>query len=109
MHYLPNGTIKNYTIITNWKKFCGKPITSDIKWYEQIRKLTTEQEEDYNKGCLLDYYQIKNHYGSLIADLIKQKEINADPKAIQQIEFVRQLKNSDGINAGGDDAQSILV
>ena len=58
---------------------------------------------------MLDYYQIKNHYGSLIAGLIKQKEINADPKAIQQIEFVRQLKNLDGINAGGDNAQSILV
>ena len=58
---------------------------------------------------MLDYYQIKNHYGSLIADLIKQKEINADPKAIQQIEFVRQLKNLDGINAGGDNAQPILV
>ena len=28
-------------------------------------------------------------------DLIRQKELNADPEAIQQIEFVGQLKNPD--------------
>ena len=34
-------------------------------------------------------------------DLSRQKELNTDPKAIQQIEFIRQLKNKDGINADG--------
>ena len=30
-------------------------IDSDIKQYEEIRKLTRLQGEDYTTGCLLDY------------------------------------------------------
>ena len=37
----------------------------------------------------------------------KQKESDADPKAIQQIEFIGQLKNDGGKNA--DDTQSMFV
>ena len=37
----------------------------------------------------------------IAVDLIRQKELDADPKAIQQIEFVGQLKNTDGVNATG--------
>ena len=43
----------------------------------------------------------KNHYRLIAVDLSIQKELDADPKAIQQIHFVRQLKNVDGINADG--------
>ena len=38
----------------------------------------------------------------------KQKELDADPKAIQQIEFVEQLKNVDGINVDGAPSMIIL-
>ena len=34
----------------------------------------------------------KNHYRLIAVDLSRQKELDADPKAIQQIEFVGQLK-----------------
>ena len=37
----------------------------------------------------------------------RQKELNADPKAINQIEFAGQLKNTDDVNAGG--TQSMFV
>ena len=30
-----------------------------------------------------------------------QKELDADPKTIQQIEFVGQLQNTHGVNGGG--------
>ena len=40
---------------------------------------------------------IKNHYKLAVVNLRRQKELDADPKAIEQTEFVRQLKNSDGI------------
>ena len=53
------------------------------------------QGEDYTTGCLLDYEYIKNHYRFLAVDLSRQKELDADPKAIQQIEFVGQLKKLD--------------
>ena len=36
---------------------------------------------------------IKNNYRLIAVDLSRQKELNADPKAIEQIEFVGKLKN----------------
>ena len=48
------------------------------------------------------------YHDRLIAiDLSGQKELDGDPKAIQQIGFVRQLKNADGINA--DWTQNMFV
>ena len=66
-----------------------------IKRYEEIRKLTTGQGEDYTTGCLLDFDYIKNHYRLIAFHLIRQKELKGDPKAIPQIEFIGQLKNPD--------------
>ena len=45
---------------------------------------------------MLDYDYIKNHYRLIAVNLSWQKELDADPKAIQQTEFVGQIKNSDG-------------
>ena len=50
---------------------------------------------------------IKNHYRLTEVDLSRQKELDVDPKAIQQIEFVEQLKNADDVNADG--TQSIFI
>ena len=61
-YYLPNGIIKNYKMIINGKNFYDEPIDSDIKWYEEIIKITTAQGEDYTNGCLLEYEYIKNLY-----------------------------------------------
>ena len=33
---------------------------------------------------------MKNHYRLIVIDLSRQKELDADPKAIHQIEFVGQ-------------------
>ena len=70
-------------------------LDSDIKRYKEIRKLKTAKSEDYTTGCLLDSDYIKSQDRIMIVDLSRQKELDADPKAIQQIEFVRQLKNLD--------------
>ena len=50
---------------------------------------------------MLDYEYNKNHYRLIAVDLSRQIELDADPKAIQQVEFVEQLKYVDGINANG--------
>ena len=63
------------------KTFMTKQL-SHRKWYEEIRKLATGQGEDYTTGCLLDYDYIKNHYKLVTVDLSRQKELDADPKAI---------------------------
>ena len=100
-YYLPKGIIKNYNVIINWKNFYDQPIDFDIKRYEEIRKLTPGQGEDYTTGCLLDYDYVKNNYRSIAVHLSRLKELDADPKAIQHIEIVGQLKNENGVNADG--------
>ena len=58
-YYLPKRIIKNYNVVINQKKFYYQAIDSDIKRYEETRKLTTGQDEDYTTGSLPDYYCIK--------------------------------------------------
>ena len=103
---LTKGIIKNSNVIINRKNFYNQPIDSDKLRDEEMRKLTTGQGEDYTTVYLLDYEYIKNHYRLIAVDLIRQKKLDADPKAIQQIEFVGQLENNEGKNAHG--AQSFF-
>ena len=70
-YYLPKGIIKNYNGIINGKSFYDQPIDSDVKRFEEIRKLTMGQGEDYTTGCLLDYECIKNRYRLMVIDLSK--------------------------------------
>ena len=53
--YLSKGTIDNYNVIINGENFYYQVIDSDIKRYEEIKKLITGQGEDCTTGCLLDY------------------------------------------------------
>ena len=66
----------------------------------------TGQGEDYTTGCLLDYEHIKNHNRLIAVDLSRQKELDADPKAIQQKEFIGQLKK---LNNKNDDDESVCL
>ena len=84
--------------IINGKNFIAQLIDSDIKRYKEIRKLTRGQDEHYTTGCLLDYDYIENHQrliGLTAVDLSIQKELDPDPKTIQQIELIWQLKKLD--------------
>ena len=56
----------------------------------------------------MDYEYIKNNYRLRAVDLSRQIELDADPKAIQQIKLVRQLKDTDGINTDGAESMFIL-
>ena len=60
-----------------------------VKQYEEIRKTAIGKGDDYTTGCLLDYQYFKDHYNLLAVDLSKQKELDADSRAIQQTEFYR--------------------
>ena len=55
---------------------------------------------------LLDYEYVKKHYRLIAVDLSRQKEFDADPNAVQQIEFVRQLKK---LEDDDDNAESMFV
>ena len=49
----------------------------------------------------------QNHYRLIALALRRQEELDDDQKTIQQIGFVGQLKNVDGINA--DETQSMFI
>ena len=99
-------------MIINGKNFYDQATDSDIKRYEEIKKLTTRLGEDYATGCLLDYDYIKNYYRLIAVHLSRQKELDGDPKAIQQIELVGQLKKlnaNDNATDAGNNYQSMFV
>ena len=73
------------------KNFFDEPINSMIKTYENIRKIATGQGDDYTTGCLLDYSYFKENYKMIAIDLSRQNELDADPRAIQQINFTANL------------------
>ena len=73
------------------KNFFDQPINNMIKTYENIRKITIGQGDDYTTGCLLDYTYFKKYYKMIAVDLSKQQALDADPKAIQQINFTANL------------------
>ena len=67
--------------------FFDQPINSMSKIYENIRKIATGKGDDYTTSCLLDYPYFKENYKMIAADLSRQNELDADPTAIQQINF----------------------
>ena len=46
---------------------------------------------------MLDYNYFKKHYKLVAVDLSKQKEFDADPRAVQQIEFKYMLETNSTI------------
>ena len=53
--------------------------------------------EDYTTVSSLDYNYFKKHYKLIAVDLSKQKELDVDPRAIQQVEFKYILPTSSTI------------
>ena len=59
--------------------------------YENIRKVTTCPGDDYTTGCLLNYVCFRDNYKMTAIDLSKQQALDADPRAIQQINCTANL------------------
>ena len=91
-YFLPRVNITNYNVLIDGRNFYDQPINDLVKQYDEIRKTATGQGDDYTTGCLLDYQYFKDHYNLIAIDLSKQKELDADSRAIQQIEFYGVLK-----------------
>ena len=90
-YYLPTIEIKDYNIVINGENFFDQPIKNNKITYDNIRKIATGQGDDYTLGCLLDYPYFANTYKMIEVDLSKQQELDADPRAIQQINFTANL------------------
>ena len=90
-YYLQNVEIKDYNIIINGENFFDQLIKNNKVTYENIRKIATGQGDDYTTGCLLDYPYFADTYKIFAVDLSKQQALDADPRAIQQINFTANL------------------
>ena len=88
-YYIPNVEIKDYNIMIDGKNFFDPPAKNDKVTYEIIKG--DGQGDDHTTRCLLDYIYFKKYYEMTAVDLSKQQALDADPKAIQQINFTANL------------------
>ena len=77
--------------------FFDQPIKKYLKTYDNIRKIATSQGDDYTTCCLLDYPCFKKFYKLIVIDFSKQQKLDADRKAIQQINFTGNLVTAEGL------------
>ena len=75
-----------------WKTFVDQPIRNDKVSYNNIRKIAIGQGGDCTTRFLLVYIYLKEHYKLISIHLSKQQKLDADPKAIQQINFTGNLQ-----------------
>ena len=91
-YYLPNIEIKDYNIMINGKNVFDQSIKDNKVTYENIRKIAVGRGDDYTTGCLLDYPYFRDNYKMIAVDLSKQQALDADPRAIQQINLTANLE-----------------
>ena len=68
-----------------------QPIKNYIKTYYNMAKISIGQVDDYITGCLLDFTYFKENCKLVPTDSNKRQAFDADPKAIQQINFSRNI------------------
>ena len=90
-YFLPRVDITNYNVLIDGRNFYGQTISDQIKKYDEIKKITTRKGDSDTTGCLLDYQYFRNHYQLICCNLSQQKELDADEKSNQQIEFYGKL------------------
>ena len=94
-YYLERVDLNKHNVIIDGRNFYDNPIENDIEKYRELKKVMTGKGENYTTGSLLDYDYFNKHHKLVAVDLSKQKELDADPRAIQQIEFKYML----GVNS----------
>ena len=85
----PNKKVEIADLI---KHSINDSINDSIKQYDEVRKISTGQSDDSTTGCLLDFAYFEKSYRLIAADLSKQKALDADSRAIQQIIFTGKIK-----------------
>ena len=53
-----------------------------IKQYDEVRKVSAVQGDNYKAGYLLDFAYFKKDYRLIAADVSKQKALDADSRTI---------------------------
>ena len=93
-YFRPKIKIQKYKVEIDGRNFYDQAINNLIKQYDEIRKISTGQGDDYTTGCLLDFAYFEKNYRLIAVDLSKQKALDADSRAIQQIIFTGKATNA---------------
>ena len=75
----------------NEPKIFDQPVKKNWRTYHNIQKIAAGREDDYTTVYLLDYNYFNKCYKMVLMDLSKQQAFDADPRAIQQINFTGNL------------------
>ena len=75
----------------NGENFFDQPIKNREITYDNIRKIAIGYGDDNTTGSLLDYPYFLDTYKMIAVDLSRQRALDADPGAIQQINFTANL------------------
>ena len=78
-YYLPKVEIKDYNVRIDRKNFFDLPGKSDMRTYDNIWKIATDQGDDCITGCLLDCNYFNKHCKMIAIDLSKQRALDAVP------------------------------
>ena len=79
------------------KMLCHQPTKNELKTFDSIRKVTTGQGDDNATGCFLNYPYFEKYCKLIKIYLSKHQKIDADPKAMQQINFTGSLTKAEGV------------
>ena len=94
-YYLSKVELRDYSFIIDGNNFFDLPVKNNMKTYDNIQKIATGQGDDDTTDCLLAYNYFKSYYNKIAINLSKQQALNADPKAIQQINFTGNLDRAE--------------
>ena len=58
-YFLPRAEIEKYNVLIDGRDIYDRPINDLVKQYDEVRKVSAGQGDDYTTGCLLDYVYFK--------------------------------------------------
>ena len=90
------------TLLISWLKMILEYMII-FKNFQQVKEMILQV------FVLRDYNYVKEHYKMVAIDLSKQKGLNSDPKAIQQINFTGNLENQTTIFFIFDEAKETVL
>ena len=61
-YFLPKITIEKYNVEIDGRNFYDQAINVSIKQYDEVRKISTGQGNDYTTGCLFRFCLIRKKY-----------------------------------------------
>ena len=93
-YFLSRVKIENHNNETDGKNFYDQPINDSVEQYDEIRKISAGQGDDYTTGCLLDFSYFEKNYRLIAAELSKKNPLDADSRAIQQTIFTGKIKGA---------------